>query len=143
MMNVNNERCNHLSIYPSIDNNINVLMFHHWPTSDSLLLTVAVGLFSSTANYAGMSRLISRRWAKHLTARTAGPLHSRCRARVAGWDKVTPAGRGWWGGGNRRRVQGASVPKEKFKGSDKNRINEPKMKAQIPKWSAEEEYILS
>lgn len=41
------------------------------------------------------------------------------------------------------RVQSANVPKEKFKGSDKNRINEPKMKAQIPKWSAEEEYILS
>lgn len=133
MMNVNNERCNHLSIYLSIEQ-------YKCTQVPSLLLTVAVGLFSSTANYAGMSQLISRRWAKHLTARTAGPLHSRCRDRVAGWDKVTPARRG---GGNRRRVQGASVPKEKFKGSDKNRINEPKMKAQIPKWSAEEEYILS
>lgn len=70
-------------------------MFHHWPASDSLLLTVAVGLFSSTANYAGMSQLISRHWAGETSrpAVRAGPLHSRCRARVAGWDKVTPARR--------------------------------------------------
>lgn len=44
---------------------------------------------------------------------------------------------------SRCRAQSTNVPKEKFKGSDKNRINESKMKAQIPKWSAEEEYILS
>lgn len=36
-----------------------------------------------------------------------------------------------------------NLPTEKFKGSDKNRINELKMKAQIPKCGAGEEYILS
>lgn len=40
-------------------------------------------------------------------------------------------------------MQSENVLKEKFKGSDRNGINEAKMKAQIPKCGAEEEYILS